>query len=89
MREGEGVQFLCGMHLDIGAAAGTAFSHSTSGRRTTSPVPSRSKGRSPGDVVEVEIAAVAPLVDFGYVTIEPAPGLFGGRCHRPTLRRSS
>src|SRR5207247_10402265 len=31
----------------------------------------------PGDLFEVEILDVAPLVDFGYVTIGPVLGLFG------------
>src|SRR5205814_8523878 len=32
----------------------------------------------PGDLLEVEIVDVSPLVDFGYVVVSPALGLFGG-----------
>ena len=79
--------------LDIGTAAGTLTPNGVltldlgKAHYLTGPV--EIEGAKPGDVLEVEIADVAPLVDFGYVTIGPALGLFGGRCHRPTLRRSS
>jgi acetamidase/formamidase len=82
VREGETVQFLCRDALDIGAAARTL---APSGILTldlakvhplTGPV--SIEGAEPGDVLEVEIVDVAPLVDFGYVTISPALGLFGG-----------
>jgi acetamidase/formamidase len=35
------------------------------------------EGAEPGDILEVEVLDVSPLVDFGYVTISPALGLFG------------
>jgi acetamidase/formamidase len=86
-REGESVQFLCRDALDIGTAARTL---TPSGVLTldlgkvhplTGPV--EIEGAEPGDALEVEIVDVAPLVDFGYVTISPALGLFGGL--RPDL----
>jgi acetamidase/formamidase len=81
VREGEAVQFLCRDALDIGTAARTltpagiltldlAKVHPLTG-------PVSIEGAEPGDVLEVEIVDVAPLVDFGYVTISPALGLFG------------
>jgi acetamidase/formamidase len=82
VREGQAVQFLCRDALDIGAAAKTL---TPSGILTldlakvhplTGPV--AVEGAKPGDILEVEILDVAPLVDFGYVTIGPALGLFGG-----------
>jgi len=82
VREGQAVQFLCRDALDIGTAATTL---KPSGILTldlakvhplTGPV--SVEGAKPGDVLEVEILDVAPLVDFGYVTIGPALGLFGG-----------
>ena len=87
VREGEAVQFLCRDALDIGTAARTL---TPAGILTldlgkvhplTGPV--EVEGAEPGDVLEVEIVDVAPLVDFGYVTIGPALGLFGGL--RPDL----
>ena len=81
VREGEAVQFLCRDALDIGTAARTltpggiltldlAKVHPLTG-------PVSVEGAEPGDLLEVEIVDVAPLVDFGYVTIGPALGLFG------------
>ena len=35
------------------------------------------EGAEPGDILEVEILDVSPLVDFGYTTVSPALGLFG------------
>jgi len=35
------------------------------------------EGAEPGDILEVEVLDVAPLVEFGYVVIGPALGLFG------------
>jgi acetamidase/formamidase len=87
VREGEAVQFLCRDALDIGTAARTL---TPSGVLTldlgkvhplTGPV--EIEGAEPGDALEVEVVDVAPLVDFGYVTIGPALGLFGGL--RPDL----
>ncbi len=76
VREGEAVQFLCRDALDIGTAATTlkpdgvltldlAKVHPLTG-------PVAIEGAEPGDVLEVEIVDVAPLVDFGCVTIGPA-----------------
>jgi acetamidase/formamidase len=81
VKEGQAVQFLCRDALDIGTAARTltpggiltldlAKVHPLTG-------PVVVEGAKPGDVLEVEILDVAPLVDFGYVTIGPALGLFG------------
>lgn len=87
VREGEAVQFLCRDALDIGTAATTL---TPSGVLTldlgkvhplTGPV--AVEGARPGDIVEVEILDVAPLVDFGYVVISPALGLLGSL--RPDL----
>jgi len=87
VREGQAVQFLCRDALDIGTAATTL---TPSGVLTldlakvhplTGPV--AVEGAKPGDILEVEILDVAPLVDFGYVVIGPALGLFGGL--RPDL----
>lgn len=41
------------------------------------------QGAEPGDILEVEILDVGPLVGFGYVAISPALGLFGSL--RPEL----
>jgi acetamidase/formamidase len=41
------------------------------------------EGAEPGDILEVEVLDVAPLVDFGYVIIGPGQGLFGSL--RPDL----
>jgi acetamidase/formamidase len=81
VREGEAVQFLCRDALDIGTAARTltpggiltldlAKIHPLTG-------PVSIEGAEPGDLLEVEVVDVAPLVDFGYVTIGPALGIFG------------
>ncbi len=82
VREGQAVQFLCRDALDIGTAARTL----TPGGVLTVDLgkvhpltgPVAIEGAKPGDVLEVEILDVAPLVDFGYVVIGPALGLFGG-----------
>ncbi len=85
--QGEAVQFLCRDALDIGTAAKTL---TPSGVLTldlgkihplTGPV--EIEGAKPGDVLEVEVLDVSPLVDFGYVVISPALGLFGSL--RPDL----
>jgi hypothetical protein len=41
------------------------------------------EGAEPGDVLEVEVLDVSPLVDFGYVVVSPALGPFGSL--RPAL----
>jgi len=79
--QGESVQFLCRDALDIGNAAKTL----TPGGVLTLDLgkvhpltgPVEIEDAKPGDILEVEIVDVAPLVDFGYVVISPALGLFG------------
>ena len=81
VRQGEPVQFLCRDALDIGEAARTltpdgvmtldlGLIHPMSG-------PVEVEGAQPGDILEVEVLDVSPLVDFGYVVISPVLGLFG------------
>src|SRR5579883_2793097 len=65
VKQGQAVQFLCRDALDIGSAAQTL----------TGPV--YVEGAKPGDILEVEVLDVAPLVDFGYVVMGPLLGLFG------------
>jgi acetamidase/formamidase family protein len=81
VREGEAVQFLCRDALDIGTAARTLTPNGilTLDLGKVHPLtgPVAIEGAEPGDVLEVEIVDVAPLVDFGYVTVSPALGLFG------------
>ncbi len=87
VREGEAVQFLCRDALDIGTAAQTLTPNGILtldlGKIHPLTGPVEVEGAEPGDVLEVEVVDVAPLVDFGYVTISPALGLFGGL--RPDL----
>ena len=82
VQQGAAVQFLCRDALDVGDAIRTlnvdgvltldlGLIHPLSG-------PVAIDGAEPGDMLEVEIVDVAPLVDFGYVVISPALGLFGG-----------
>src|SRR5947208_7451263 len=82
VREGEAVQFLCRDALDIGTAARTLRPDGVLtldlGKVHPLTGPVEIEGAKPGDVLEVEIVDVAPLVDFGYVVIGPALGLFGG-----------
>jgi len=81
VQEGEAVQFLCRDALDIGTAArslrpdGILTLDLAKVHPLTGPV--SIEGAEPGDMLEVEILDVAPLVDFGYVTIGPVLGLFG------------
>ena len=79
--QGEVVQFLCRDALDIGAAARTLTPGGVLtldlGRVHPLTGPVEVAGAQPGDILEVEILDVAPLVDFGYVVITPALGLFG------------
>jgi acetamidase/formamidase len=81
VRPGEAIQLLCRDALDIGEAARTL---TPEGSLTldlggihplTGPV--EVEGAEPGDILEVEILDVSPLVDFGYVVIGPTLGLFG------------
>ncbi|MFG2359715.1 acetamidase/formamidase family protein [Streptomyces sp. NPDC048521] len=81
VRPGEVVQLLCRDALDIGEAARTMTPDGTLTidlglvHPLTGPV--EIVGAEPGDILEVEILDVGPLVDFGYVAISPALGLFG------------
>jgi len=87
VREGQAVQFLCRDALDIGTAATTLTPNGVLtldlGKVHPLTGPVVVEGAKPGDVLEVEILDVAPLVDFGYVVISPALGLFGSL--RPDL----
>jgi len=81
VRPGEVIQLLCRDALDIGEAArnltpeGTLTLDLGGVHPLTGPV--EVEGAEPGDVLEVEVLDVSPLVDFGYVVISPALGLFG------------
>jgi acetamidase/formamidase len=81
VKEGEAVQFLCRDALDIGTAARSLTPNGilTLDLGKVHPLtgPVSIEGAEPGDMLEVEILDVAPLVDFGYVTIGPVLGLFG------------
>ncbi|MCX4462322.1 acetamidase/formamidase family protein (plasmid) [Streptomyces sp. NBC_01340] len=87
VRPGEVVQLLCRDALDIGEAARTMTPDGTLTidlglvHPLTGPV--EIQGAEPGDILEVEILDVGPLVDFGYVVISPVLGLFGSL--RPEL----
>ena len=82
VHEGDTVQFLCRDALDIGTAARTLRPDGVLtldlGKVHPLTGPVEIEGAKPGDILEVEIVDVAPLVDFGYVVIGPALGLFGG-----------
>lgn len=81
VRPGEVIQLLCRDALDIGEAARTLTPEGTltldlgGVHPLTGPV--EVEGAEPGDVLEVEILDVSPLVDFGYVVISPVLGMFG------------
>jgi acetamidase/formamidase len=81
VRPGEVIQLLCRDALDIGEAArsltpeGTLTLDLGGVHPLTGPV--EIEGAEPGDILEVEVLDVSPLVDFGYVVISPALGLFG------------
>ena len=81
VRPGEVIQLLCRDALDIGAAARTLTPEASLtldlGRVHPLTGPVEVEGAEPGDILEVEILDVAPLVDFGYVVIGPALGMFG------------
>jgi acetamidase/formamidase len=81
VRPGEEVQLLCRDALDIGDQARTLTPDGSMtldlGRIHPLTGPVWVEGAEPGDILEVEILDVAPLVDFGYVTISPALGIFG------------
>jgi acetamidase/formamidase len=81
VQPGEEIQLLCRDALDIGEAARTLTADGIltldlSGvHPLTGPV--EVAGAEPGDIVEVEVLDVAPLVDFGYAAITPGLGMFG------------
>ncbi len=81
VRPGEVIQLLCRDALDIGEAArsltpeGTLTLDLGGVHPLTGPV--EVAGAEPGDILEVEVLDVSPLVDFGYVVISPVLGLFG------------
>src|SRR5260370_3507471 len=81
VRPGEVIQLLCRDALDIGEAARTLTPEAslTLDLGRVHPLTGRVEveGAEPGDILEVEVLDVAPLVDFGYVVIGPALGLFG------------
>ena len=81
VRPGEEIQLLCRDALDIGDQARTMTPDGTMtidlGHIHPLAGPVYVEGAEPGDVLEVEILDVAPIVDFGYVTISPALGIFG------------
>jgi acetamidase/formamidase len=81
IRPGEEIQLLCRDALDIGDQAQTITPDGTMsidlGRIHPLTGPIAVEGAEPGDILEVEILDVSPLVDFGYTTISPALGLFG------------
>ena len=87
VRPGEAIQLLCRDALDIGEAARTLTHEATMtvdlGRVHPLTGPVEVEGAEPGDILEVEVLDVSPLVDFGYVVISPVLGLFGSL--RPDL----
>ena len=81
VRPGEEIQLLCRDALDIGDQARTLTADGSMtldlGRIHPLTGPVHVEGAEPGDILEVEVLDVAPLVDFGYVVIGPALGMFG------------
>ena len=81
VRPGEEIQLLCRDALDIGDQARTLSPDGSMtldlGRIHPMTGPVHIEGAEPGDILEVEILDVSPLVDFGYTTVSPALGLFG------------
>jgi acetamidase/formamidase len=79
--DGDSVRFLCRDALDLAEAgqALTADGLLTLDLGKVHPLtgPVAIEGAEPGDIVEVEVLDVRPLVDFGYAVITPALGLFG------------
>ena len=93
VRPGEVIQLLCRDALDIGEAARMLTPERTltldlgGVHPLTGPV--EVEGAEPGDILEVEILDVSPLVDFGYVVISPVLGLFGSLRHEPLAALTS
>src|SRR6266568_1670494 len=86
-RPGQEIQLLCRDALDIGEAARTLSPDGVLtldlGRVHPLTGPVEVEGAEPGDILEAEVLDVSPLVDFGYVVISPALGIFGSL--RPDL----
>jgi len=93
VRPGEVIQLLCRDALDIGEAGRTLTPEGTLtldlGRVHPLTGPVQVEGAEPGDILEVEILDVSPLVDFGYVVISPVLGLFGSLRHEPLAALTS
>jgi len=93
VRPGEVIQLLCRDALDIGEAARALTPERTltldlgGVHPLTGPV--EVEGAEPGDILEVEVLDVSPLVDFGYVVISPVLGLFGSLRHEPLAALTS
>jgi acetamidase/formamidase len=81
VRPGEEIQLLCRDALDVGEQAGTLTPEGSLtldlGKIHPLTGPVFVEGAEPGDILEVEVVDVSPLVDFGYTTVSPALGLFG------------
>src|SRR5260370_8587237 len=81
VRPGEVIQLLCRDAVAFGVAARTLTPEASLtldlGREPPLTGPVEVEGAEPGDILEVEVLDVAPLVDFGYVVIGPALGMFG------------
>jgi acetamidase/formamidase len=81
VRPGEEIQLLCRDALDIGDQARTLSPDGSMtldlGRIHPMTGPVEIEGAEPGDILEVEVLDVSPLVDFGYTTVSPGLGLFG------------
>jgi acetamidase/formamidase len=93
VRPGEEVQLLCRDALDIGDQATTLTPDGSMtldlGRIHPLTGPVWVEGAEPGDVLEVEILDVSPIVDFGYVTVSPSLGMFGALRPEPLARFSA
>ena len=81
VRPGEVIQLLCRDALDIGEAVRTMTPEQSLtinlGRVHPLTGPVEVAGAEPGDILEVEVLDVSPLVDFGYTIVSPALGIFG------------
>jgi acetamidase/formamidase len=81
VRPGEEIQLLCRDALDIGEQARNLSPDGSMtldlGRIHPMTGPVYVESAEPGDILEVEILDVSPMVDFGYTTVSPALGLFG------------
>lgn len=81
VRPGEVVQLLCRDAGDIGEEVKRLASDDvlTLDLARAHPLtgPIEVLGAEPGDVLEVEVLDVRPLVDFGYSVVHPLAGLFG------------